>query len=183
MNNKKLEATIEGCKKRNRKSQKALFEMFYGKALGICMRYIRDKDTAQDIAQIGFIKLYKNIDSYAHEGNFEGWMRRFFVNSSIDYIRKNKNRFMIEDSENIKDEDSYDLELDEVSRIPSEQIVDAVRELPDGYRAVFNLYAVEGYTHSEISKILEISEGTSKSNYHRAKKALSEKLSHLKCLN
>jgi RNA polymerase sigma factor (sigma-70 family) len=174
-----LEKIIEGCVKHDKKSQKELFEMLYGKAMATCMRYIRDNDTAQDVVQESFIKLFKNIESYDGSGSFESWARRFFINSSIDHIRRNKNTVIMEDSERVEDESPYVIDFD-VKELDSKEILNAVKSLPDGYRSVFNLYAIEGYSHKEIADMLDISEGTSKSNYHRARKSLVEKLSHLR---
>ena len=185
MQTEKLNDIIEGCKNQKNRSQKALFETFYGKAMGICMRYVKDEDAANDVVQEGFIKLFKNIESFKSQGNFEGWLRKIFVNGSLDHIRsqKSRNTYPLEFSENIEDEDALEFQYEKIAAIPAEKIYTAIKNLPVGYRTIFNLYAIEGYSHKEVSDILEIHEGTSKSSYHKAKKILAEELSLVKVLN
>ena len=185
MQTEKLNKMIEGCKNQRNKSQKALFEAFYGKAMGICMRYIKDEDAAKDVVQDSFIKLFNKIDTYDSTGSFEGWLKKIFVNGSLDHIRSQKSRktYPLEFSENIEDEDALDFEYEKIPTIPVDKILTAIKKLPVGYRTIFNLYAVEGYSHKEVAGILEIHEGTSKSSYHKAKRILAEELSLIKNLN
>lgn len=176
-NNKELQNIIEGCKKGKRKYQKMLFEKYYGKMKGVCMRYSRDEDEAQDMVQNGFIKVFDKLSVYNFTGSFEGWVRRIMVNTAIDLIRKNKNNtYAIEDESIISDEFEengmiLEEEIDE-RNLKAKMAVDAISELSAGYKMVFNLYIMEGYTHKEIGEYLGISEGTSKSNLAKAKQKL-----------
>lgn len=172
-----LHDIIEGCTKDNRESQEAFFKYFYGKMKAICLRYAQNRDEAEDIVQEGFIKVFDNLHKYEVTGSIEGWVRRIFVNTAIDYYRKNKNKFNIEDEANVKDEDFEDhLEEDDsiYTQIKQQDIIDAMEELSPAYRTVFNLYAIENYTHNEIAEILDINIGTSKSNYAKAKANLKQ---------
>lgn len=165
-----LNDIIQGCAKRKRKSQQEFFKYFYGKMKAICKRYARDGDEAEDIVQEGFIKVFENLYKYEVTGSIEGWVRRIFVNTAIDHYRKNKNKFNIEDEGNIKDE-SYEEQTEDSSygNIRPDDILEAMEELSPAYKTVFNLYAIENYTHQEIAEILDINIGTSKSNYAKAK--------------
>jgi RNA polymerase sigma-70 factor (ECF subfamily) len=134
-----------------------------------------DVDEAKDVLQDGFIKLFDKIDRYNFQGSFEGWMRRMFVNTSIDAIRKKKrNPFKINDESRVSEEfsDEFGSENNELTAIKASVAMEAVQTLSPAYRAVFNLYVVENYTHKEIGEILGVSEGTSKSNLAKAKQKL-----------
>ena len=147
--------------------------MYYGKMLGVCLRYINDRDSAEEVLQEGFIKIFDKLDAFDYKGSFEGWMKRIMANTAIDSIRKHKKDPMLTDN----DEDfklgaadpMIDQEDEEFVAIKAEMALDAIQQLSPAYRAVFNLYVVEEYTHKEISEILGISEGTSKSNLAKAK--------------
>ena len=152
--------------------------------MSVCYRYARDEDEAKDILQDGFIKVFEKIDNYSFEGSFEGWMRRIIVNTAIDTYRKRK-RELSQNEELYKNTYKEFNEYDDTDYNPYESIsikdvVGAMQLLSPAYRAVFNLYIMEGMTHKEIAASLEISEGTSKSNLAKAKanvkKMLSEKL-------
>ena len=170
-----LNDIIQGCAKKKRKSQQIFFKYFYGKMKAVCLRYARDEAEAEDMVQEGFIKVFDNLYKYEVTGSIEGWVRRIFVNTAIDHYRKNKNKYNIEDDANIKDE-SYEEEQDEstYSQIKPQDIINAMEELSPAYQAVFNLYAIENYTHQEIAEILDISIGTSKSNYAKAKAKMKQ---------
>ncbi len=181
-NNLELKNIIEGCKKGKRKYQKRLFEKYYGKMMGVCLRYARDEDEAQDMVQNGFIKVFAKLEVYKYTGSFEGWVRRIMVNTAIDLIRKNKNNTYSLEEENsihasveedgmILEEETNDLNL------KARKAIEAIGQLSAGYKMVFNLYVLEGYTHKEISEYLGISEGTSKSNLAKAKQKLRALLS------
>lgn len=174
---------IKGCLRNDRMSQKTLYERYYGKMLGVCTRYAKDRDHAKDMLQDGFLKLFTNLQSYNNKGSFEGWMRRIIVNTCIDNIRKDKKNYLIvsttfanENDANIPDETSDD---DLADKISEAEILRAVQDLTPAYRMVFNLYVIEEYTHKEIAELLEISEGTSKSNLAKAKFNLKKNLMHL----
>ncbi|MGV6861398.1 MAG: RNA polymerase sigma factor [Putridiphycobacter sp.] len=179
--NKELQIIVEGCVKGKRKYQKMLFERFYGKMLGVCMRYAKDPDEAKDMAQNGFIKVYKKLDVYNFQGSLEGWIRRIMVNTAIDQIRKNKrDPFQLDDSIPVEDEQvevPFESEEQETEiKIKAEKALAAINNLSTGYKTVFNLYVIEGYSHKEIADYLGISEGTSKSNLAKAKQKLREQL-------
>lgn len=177
-----LNDIIQLCIKKDKKGQELFFKYFYGKMRVVCRRYARDDDEAQDILQDAFVKVYDNLTKYEITGSVEGWVRRIFVNTAIDHYRKYKNKFNLEEGDNIEDEDSYYNELEEndsiYSKIKPTDILEAMETLSPAYKLVFNLYAIENYTHQEVAEILEISTGTSKSNYAKAKlkiKTLLEK--------
>lgn len=146
--------------------------------LSICYRYTSDKDTAQEIVQEGFIKVFEKIHLFDFKGSFEGWIRRIFSNNAIDHIRKSKKLpDLVDDNSSFKDldEDIYELEDIEMERtMKAEEAMKAISELSPQYRTVFNMYVIEEYTHKEIAEQLGISEGTSKSNLAKAKANLKK---------
>lgn len=177
---RQLKDIIDGCIKNNRQSQEELFKLFYGKMLSVCMRYISDRDTAQDVLQEGFIKVFEKLSVFDHKGSFEGWVRRIMVNTAIDTLRKaKKNPFLMDDENAFKltDHDHMnELEVFEIIEIKAEFAMEAIQQLSPAYRAVFNLFVFENYSHKEIAEELGISEGTSKSNFAKAKLNLQKKL-------
>ncbi|TNE98512.1 MAG: sigma-70 family RNA polymerase sigma factor [Bacteroidetes bacterium] len=152
--------------------------MYYGKMLAVCLRYIQDRDSAEEVLQEGFIKIFDKLEAFDYKGSFEGWMRRIMANTAIDSIRRHKKDPMLTDN----DEDfklgsvnpSIEREEEEFTAIKAEMALEAIQELSPAYRAVFNLYVIEEYTHKEIAEILNISEGTSKSNLAKAKQNLQK---------
>lgn len=176
-----LEKTVNGCIRGDRKCQQLIFETFFGKLLAVCMRYTKDRDTAQDILQDAFIKAFDKITDYNFTGSFEGWLRKITVNTAIDFIRKNKNTVFIEDRVNtdINDSEADErYETDELGfeNINPELVLEAIQKLSPAYRTVFNLYVFENYSHKEIAEMLNINEGTSKSNLAKAKQNLKKQL-------
>ncbi|MEJ6589698.1 MAG: RNA polymerase sigma factor [Crocinitomicaceae bacterium] len=175
-NIEKLKDIVEGCLHNNRRSQEALFQMFYGKMLSVCMRYISDRDTAQEVLQEGFIKVFDKLEVFDFKGSFEGWVRRIVVNTAIDSIRKAKRAPILKDNDNdFKMDASNEIEENEkieLIEFKAEKAIEAIHKLSPGYRTVFNLFVIEEYSHKEIAEILGISEGTSKSNLSKAKKNL-----------
>lgn len=171
------ETLVNECVSGNAKAQRLLFERYSAKMLGVAIRYIKDKERAEDVLQDAFIKVFKNLKKFKHDGSLEGWIRRIVVNTALDQLRKNKKR-----QGNIELDDSF-VEITSNSfteeRLQAESLLKIVQELPDGYRTVFNLFAIEGYSHKEIAKKLNISENTSKSQYSRAKSVLREILNKL----
>ncbi|PKR82089.1 RNA polymerase subunit sigma-70 [Brumimicrobium salinarum] len=169
---------VQKCISGNAKAQRELFNRFSPLMLGVAMRYIKDKERAEDILQDGFIKVYKNIHRFEHKGSLEGWIRRIVVNTALDHIRKYK-----KEQTNIELDDSP-LEIvqksDAEERLQAEVLMKIVQLLPEGYRIVFNMFAIEGYSHKEIAKHLNISESTSKSQYSRAKSVLRKTLKKYK---
>ena len=169
---------IQGCKKQDRRSQQIVYERYGRVMYGICLRYSSDTETAQDLLHDGFIKVFTHIVSYEGKGSFEGWMKRIFINLALETIRKDKiKKQYSEDIENFLDADEIrDDSDDDIDKISESELMKMVQELPQGYRSVFNLYAIEEYSHKEISEALGIAEGTSRSQYIRARLLLQEKV-------
>ncbi len=179
--NLSIEDMISGCKEGNRVAQKAMYDYFASKMLGVCMRYAKDRAEAEDMLQESFIKIFQNLHTYRGEGNFEGWVRRVVVFNAIN-LYKHRVRHFKEDLD-VRD---YDAKYDDdvVSKISVKEILAFVQQMPDGYRLIFNLYAVEGFTHKEISEQLGIAIGTSKSQYSRARDWMKKVLSqHYEIMN
>lgn len=177
-NKEHLKEIISGCTRQDRRAQEELFKLFYGKMLGVCMRYANDRDTAEEMLQEGFIKIFDKLDAFDYKGSFEGWIRRIVANTAIDHIRKSKKDPLLTDNdEDFKlgtENPVIEKEEEELTGIRAEMAVEAIQELSPAYRAVFNLYVMEEYTHKEIAEILGISEGTSKSNLAKAKANLQK---------
>jgi RNA polymerase sigma factor (sigma-70 family) len=157
---------IEGCLRGDRKIQHELYKRFAPKMYGVCLRYASNAEEGEDILQEGFIKVFNKIGSFRREGSFEGWIRRIFVNTAIEQFRKKVYLQPITEVEEDTVEGKYLSVLDKLSE---KDIIQLVQQLSPGYRTVFNMYVVEGYTHKQISELLGISEGTSKSQLSRAK--------------
>ncbi len=169
---------IEGCIKQNRKAQKMLYERFASKFLGICMRYAKDKQEAEDILQEGFFKIFERINQYQFAGAFEGWMRRIIVNTAISNYRKNIKHYNHYDIYEINENDE-EVNIEDIE-FTLEEMLKVIQSLSPGYRMVFNLYAIEGYAHKEIAEILGIDIATSKSQYSRARKIIQNRLAKLR---
>jgi RNA polymerase sigma-70 factor (ECF subfamily) len=168
---------INDCKKGVAAAQRHLYELYSRKMMGVCMRYVNNYETARDLMHDGFIKIFTNISSFGFEGSFEGWLRRIFVTTSLEYLRKND---VLRESYDISA--SYDLQqTDEsaVERISADELRGLIAALPAGFRSVFNLYAIEGYNHKEIGEMLGIAESTSRSQYARARAMLQQKIEEL----
>ncbi|HSU27070.1 MAG TPA: RNA polymerase sigma factor [Chitinophagaceae bacterium] len=157
---------IKGCLEGNRRMQEELYRRFSPRMYAVCLRYAGNAEEAEDILQEGFIKIFKKLDSFRSEGSFEGWVRRIFVNTAIEHFRRKKYLQPVTEKEENTIEGKYFSVLDELAE---KDILALVQELSPGYRTVFNMYVVEGYTHKEIADMLGISEGTSKSQLSRAK--------------
>ncbi|RYY56212.1 MAG: sigma-70 family RNA polymerase sigma factor [Chitinophagaceae bacterium] len=151
--------------------QEELYRRFSPRMYGVCLRYAGNAEEAEDILQEGFIKVYKKLGSFRSEGSFEGWVRRIFVNTAIEHFRRKKYLQPVTEKEESTLEGNYLSVLDDLAE---RDILELVRQLSPGYRTVFNMYVVEGYTHKEIGEIMGISEGTSKSQLSRAKVILQE---------
>lgn len=164
---------IRGCIDGDPRMQEELYRKFSPKMYAVCLRYAGNNDDAQDLLQDGFIKVFRNLTKFRNEGSFEGWMRRVFVNTSIEHYRRKVHLNSISEQEERIIEDASVSVLDQLAE---RDIVQLVRELSPGYRAVFNLYVIEGYSHKEIADMLQISEGTSKSQLARAKSILQKKV-------
>jgi RNA polymerase sigma-70 factor (ECF subfamily) len=165
---------IEGCKKGDRKSQEQLYREFSRKMFGICLGYAKDEDDAKDILQEGFIKVFHNIHQFNGEGALGGWVRRIIVNTAIDKYRQSAKIFTISLDISAGQPEPTDNSI--LDRIDSDELLELIHNLPEGSRLIFNLFAVEGYKHKEIAEMLNISEGTSKSQLHEAKRILQKKI-------
>lgn len=160
---------LEECIAGRPQSQKLLYQYFAPKMFGICLRYSRDYHHAEDLLQEGFVKVFNNLHRFRREGSFEGWMKRIFINTSIEFHRKSSNYYELPLEEELIPEGFDDKIL---SDLMFQDLLALIQGLSDGYRTVFNLYAIEGYSHKEIGKMLGIQEGTSKSQLARARNAL-----------
>jgi RNA polymerase sigma-70 factor, ECF subfamily len=164
---------VDGCIRGDRDCQQLLYKFTYGKMLGLCLRYAKDKDEAKDFLHDGFLKVFEKIKHFKHTGSIEGWIRRIIVNNTIDCIRKKNKMSFSSDSEtglvNLSDDSEDDLEKLKMVNIGAERIIELIQELSPAYKTVFNLYVIEEYSHKEIAEMLNISIGTSKSNLAKAK--------------
>ncbi len=167
---------IDGCKKRDRHAQRFLFDRFSSRMLAICCRYVKDRMDAEDVMVTAFTKVFDRIGQFKGEGSFEGWVRRIMVNESLSYLRKNKSMYLETDIEAAEREPDFDrLE----GELEAEDLRKLIAELPAGYRIVFNLYAIDGFSHQEIATQLGVSENTSKSQLSRARAVLQKRLIEL----
>jgi len=166
------EEIVQGCIKKNAVAQELLYNKYARRMMGVCMRYSQNREEAEDVLQNSFVCVFENIKNYKGMGSLEGWIRKIMINMSLSHLRKNKKL-------------KYNVELDAVEfGIPStesfgdtmaaKELLSIIQTLPLGFRTVFNLFAIEGYTHKEIAEILDISEGTSKSQFSRAKAHLQK---------
>ncbi len=160
---------IKKASNNNREAQKQLFEQHSPKMLGVCRQYVKDLHHAEDLMLQGFLKVFTNLDKFKHEGSFEGWIRRIMVNTCISYLRK-KNVINLSDEEYVFN----DAATESLENTTVQDIQKLIDKLPEGYKMVFNLFAIEGYKHSEIAEQLGISVSTSKSQLFKARKLLQE---------
>ncbi len=163
---------IEACKRKDRKGQKLLYDRYSPKMFGVCKRYARSREDAEDVLLEGFFKVFKNIEQFKGAGSFEGWIRRIMVNESLMFLRKKHNFQLTVEVSNIEIKTEVNAEQDLIA----EDILNMLDKLPTGYRTVFNLYVLEGYKHREIADILGISINTSKSQLILAKKRMQAML-------
>lgn len=168
-----LEETISKCASGDQKAYKALYEHFAPKMYGVCLRYSKDATEAEDNLQEGFIRVFTKINQFGFKGSFEGWMRRIMVNTSLEKFRKNNQLYPVEDMTAFE---SVQFAEDTLSTISASDLLKIIQGLPPRYKMVFNLYAIEGYSHQEIAKLMNITEGTSKSNLSRARVILQKKV-------
>ena len=165
---------IKACLKGDRAAQKRFYQIFSDKMYGVCFRYTNNEDEAKDILQDGFIKVFLNLNKFNNKGSLEGWIRRIIVNTALERFRDKNYLFAVSmDSGYEAGEKEYDHIISELS---AKDLLKLIHELTPQYRTVFNLYAIEGYSHKEISEKLNIKEGTSKSNLSRAREILKEKV-------
>ena len=175
-----LDEIIIRCLRKDRLAQEMLFKLYYGKMMAVCLRYTNDRDTAQEILQDGFIKVFDNISKFKMEGSLEGWVRRIMVNTAINKIRSNKMKFEdISAGSNEWDQHDYSV-LDKMSE---QDLLKMVAQMPQGYKYVFSMYAIEGYSHKEIADNLGIEEASSRSQYAKAKKYLQQQIINIEKIN
>jgi RNA polymerase sigma-70 factor (ECF subfamily) len=166
------ELLLAGCLKNNAAAQEALYSRFSPRMLGVCYRFAKNREDAEDMLQEGFIKVFTQIHQYRNEGALEGWIRRIIVHTCINHLKKNKK---FSDSLDIIHANSIHVNEEMIPSImQAKQVVECIRMLPLGYRTVLNLYAIEGFPHKEIAAMLDIEESTSRSQYTRAKAMLEE---------
>ena len=164
---------IEGCIRKDRIAQRALFDRFAGKMLTVCRRYTRHHLEAEDILQDAFIKVFSNIHRFEFKGSFEGWVRRVVVNTALKNYSKSSFQ---KESIGLEDYQDQPIEAQAVSNLGAEELLTEINRLPDGYRLVFNLYVLEGYSHKEIGEQLNIGESTSRSQLTKARKMLQDRI-------
>jgi RNA polymerase sigma factor (sigma-70 family) len=165
---------VKALRKQDPKAQRQVYEKYSSRMLGLCFRYAGEEMMAEDVMVEGFMRVFSKIDQYSGDGSFEGWIRRIMVNEALGHLRKQKRILedtLSDDAANIPDYLYADQNLNE------EELLNLIAELPVGYRTVFNLYAIEGYSHSEIADLMGITESTSKSQLHRARALLQKMVS------
>jgi RNA polymerase sigma factor (sigma-70 family) len=165
---------IKRCQAGERKAHELLYKQFASKMLGVCSRYATDKMEAEDMMQNGFIKVFQKIDDFRDDGSFEGWIRRIMVHSSIEYYRKHHKMMQLVDLEDAANETSVNPLA--TAKLEAKDLMLLIQQLAPGYRIVFNLFAIEGYSHKEIAGIVGITEGASKSQLSRARAVLKEQI-------
>ena len=168
---------VKGCQRGKAKYQRLLYERYAPKMLGICMRYFHSKEEAQDALQDGFVKIYSKIKGFKGDGSFEGWIRRIMVNTSLNLYRSNLKRMYHSDvdDEKVQIADSS-VDYDQFN---VQDIMKLIQDLPDGYRIIFNMFEIDGYSHKEIANSLQISVNTSKSQLLKARAHLRKELERL----
>lgn len=174
----KEEDLVRGCKRGDRHAQQRLFDLYSGRMYGVCSRYVRNSMQAEDILVMGFTKVFEKISQFKGEGSFEGWVRRVMVNESLSYLRKTRAMVVETDLEKAEREPDYDQLADQLE---AEDLLKMIETLPPGYRIVFNMYAIDGYSHKEIATELGITENTSKSQLSRARSYLQKLLAETDC--
>jgi RNA polymerase sigma factor (sigma-70 family) len=163
---------IRGCRENNRRSQEMLYRRYARAMYNLCIVYENDRDNAKDILQEAFIKIFRNMDSFDRQGSLTGWMKKIVTNTAIDHYRKNSNKAQFIPIENIVQPCSNEESV--ASILNTQDIISQVNRLPNGARMIFQLHAIEGYSHKEIANLLHISEGTSKSQINRAKQLIKQ---------
>ncbi len=172
---------IEGCVCENIVFQEKFYRMFCGKMLGACMRYTSSREEAEDMLQEGFVKVFDNLKHFRHDGSLEGWVKRIVVNTAISFYNKRKNKQIEQD---IDGERSFEPSVNEQvsGKMDAADLLKVINMLPPGYKMVFNLFAIEGYSHKEIAETLNYTESTSKTQYHKARNLIQKLLHERKIL-
>jgi RNA polymerase sigma factor (sigma-70 family) len=168
-----IDSLLDGCKRGERKAQESLYKLLAPRMMGVCSRYAKDTFEAEDMLQMGFVKVFTKVVEFRGEGSFEGWIRRIMVNTAIETYRKNLRTMSVVDIDEVYDQPQSTFDM---SQLETKDLMKLVQQLSSGYRMVFNMYAIEGYSHREIAEALGITEGASKSQLSRARAVLKEKL-------
>jgi RNA polymerase sigma-70 factor (ECF subfamily) len=166
---------INGCLKGDRRDQELLYRRYTARLYAVCLQYSGNDEEARDILQEGFIKIYENLVHYKYEGSFDGWVRRIMVNTALEKYRSKHNLYRVDDIDQIP-EPNAEPDNEDYAGLEARDLMEIIRELPPRYRIVFNLFAIEGYSHKEIGDMMSISEGTSKSNLSRARVILQRRV-------
>ncbi len=172
---------VAKCRKQDRRAQRELYEKLSMRMFPVCLRYMGERELARDVLHDGFITLFSKLSDYRGEGMFEGWARRIFVTACLMQLRKTdilKQAVQI-DGESSKAEATLELDPEETAQMDADKLMEMIVSMPDGFRTVFNLYAIEGFSHKEISKMLNLSEGGCRSQLSRARAWLQERISKL----
>ncbi len=169
MSHGQIDDIIKGCKDGRVRDQERLYNLFAREMYGVCLYYTKDRTEAEDLLHDGFMKIFSNISSYRYQGSFEGWVRRIMINTALEKFRREKHLHPLTD---LEDKEEELLGEDIVNNMSAGDLVSMIQALSPKYRLVFNLFAIEGYSHKEISTMLGITEGTSKSNLARARAIL-----------
>lgn len=169
------EQLVNKCLEMDDLAQKQLFEFYSKRMMGVCLRYAKDSEEAQDVLQMGFIKVFEKLEMYKHQGSLEGWIRRIIVNTALDNIRKNKKLMNNIDLEKV-DYQLHNYDENAIDVLSAEDLLKVIKKMPTGFRTVFNMYVIEGFSHKEIAEELNISVSTSKSQFSRARVFLQKKL-------
>ncbi|MBN1951086.1 MAG: sigma-70 family RNA polymerase sigma factor [Bacteroidales bacterium] len=173
-----LEEVIEGCIKNKRKAQVSLYNQYAPMLLAVCARYVDDKSEAEDILQEAFFKILKSIREYQGKGHFENWMRKIVVNTAITHFHREKKHYYHEELETLQEVEVQE-SLTPEKAIEAAELHELIARMPEGYRIIFNMYAIEGYKHREIAEKLGIEESTSKTQYLRAKNWIIKEMKKL----
>jgi len=173
------EELIQGCRNKDRRAQKYLYEKFAGKMFGVCKRYVKTVENAEEVIVVAFCKVFQKIDMYTGKGSFEGWIRRIVVNEALMFIRKN---YRFNEHLDITEMPVKAVHVTIEDQLSAQEILALLTQLPTGYRTVFNLYVVEGYKHKEIAEMLGISINTSKSQLILAKKRMRDLVERAKII-
>ncbi|WP_026898862.1 RNA polymerase sigma factor [Daejeonella oryzae] len=168
-----IENLLEGCKRGDRKAQENLYRTLASRMLAVCQRYAKDNFEAEDMLQMGFVKVFRKIGEFRNEGSLEGWIRRIMVNTSIEVYRKNLRSLSIVDIDEVKEQPQNTFDM---TGLETKDLLKLIQQLSSGYRMVFNMYVIEGFSHREIGESLGITEGASKSQLSRARAILKEKI-------
>ena len=163
---------IASSAKNDRRAQQQLFEQFSPRMLGVCRMYIKDLQHAEEVMLNGFVKIFQHVHQYESKGSFEGWMKRVVINEALGFLRKKEPLHLAIEKDHIQLPTAATAESD----LAVEDLLNLLHELPAGYRTVFNMYAIEGYSHKEIAEMLDITEGTSKSQLSKARALLQKRL-------